>query len=242
MALDVIMKDGRLYSNELRKLAKAMNQRMVELEKRDYKSPAYQAVQARLQALGRDRLHAAGRRFSETGYFKNQNELRQVEAMLRKFKEQETSTLKGYKAYRKRVLEGLQERYNYKNYGITDDDMLDFWESMPDDEKQRMYGSDETFIIATKFVIDQRKNRELLKRVEGLKPEDAAEYLKAVEQADISAEDIEKMRSLDAYEMVDVINAINNAKSITSALQSLDIDQKEYMDYKNKFRQGMGKL
>lgn len=156
---DLQMKNGMLYSNELRKLAKAMNQRMVELEKRGFKSPAYQSVQARLEALGRIAKTAQGRRFSESGYFANKNEAAQVEAILKRFKHQETSSLKGYRKYRKDVLKGLQERYNYKQSGITDDEMMEFWEAMPDDERERMYGSDETFMIVMKFLIDRKQGK-----------------------------------------------------------------------------------
>ena len=155
---EFIQKDGRLYSNELRKLAKAMNQRMVELEKRGFKSPAYQSVQARLQALGRDAGKAAGRRFSETGYFKDQNEMRMVEAVLKKFEAQKTSKLKGYREYRRKVLTGLAEHYHYREFGLTDEEMLEYWEAMPDDERDRMFGSDETFIIVTAYL--QREDLE----------------------------------------------------------------------------------
>lgn len=235
-------RNGRIYSDELRKLAKAMNQRMVELEKRGFNSPAYRAVQARLQQLGRDRLRAAGRRFSETGYFANQNEMRKVESILQKFKEQETSKLSGYRVYRKRVLDGLQERYNYKSQGITDDDMMDFWEEMPDDEKERMYGSDETFIIVAKFLIDKRKHREILTEVVGLSASDAAEYLQSVKGIGVTEEEIEQMRELDAYEMKYIIDKINASKTLTGALSLLGIDAREYMEYKTKFRTGMGPL
>lgn len=156
---DLQMKNGMYYSNELRKLAKAMNQRMVELEKRGFKSPAYQSVQARLEALGRTAKTAQGRRFSESGYFANKNEAAQVEAILKRFKNQDTSTLRGYRKYRKDVLQGLQERYNYKQSGITDDEMMEFWEAMPDDERERMYGSDETFMIVMKFLIDRKQGK-----------------------------------------------------------------------------------
>ena len=159
MAADVTMKNGMLYSNELRKLAKAMNQRMVELERKGYNSPAYAAVQGRLASLGIGKKQAAGRRFSETGMFKNKNEMTQVEAALKRFRDQETSKLRGYKKYRKRVLKGLQERYNYKQYGMSDDDMMAFWESMPDDDRDRMYGSDESVIMTMKYFKDKKTGK-----------------------------------------------------------------------------------
>lgn len=148
-----------VYSNELRKLAKAMNQRMLELEKRGIKSPAYQSIQARLAAIGRPENVKGVRRFSETGKFKNKNEMAQYKALLERFKEQETSKVSGYKKYRKRVLEGLQERYDYKSMGLSDDDIMDFWEAMPDDERDRIYGSDETFIIVAAYTRDVKSGR-----------------------------------------------------------------------------------
>lgn len=203
---EFIQKDGRLYSNELRKLAKAMNQRMVELEKRGFKSPAYQSVQARLQALGRDAGKAAGRRFSETGYFKDQNEMRMVEAVLKKFEAQKTSKLKGYREYRRKVLTGLAEHYHYREFGLTDEEMLEYWEAMPDDERDRMFGSDETFIIVTAY---------------------------------LQREDLEPENTLSITE---IVNTINNSKSLVDALKNLGIDQREYMLYKNDFVEGLGEL
>lgn len=159
MASDVMMKAGRLFSNELRKLAKAANQRMVELEKRGYNSPAYQAAQGRLASLGAKGGRAAGFRFNESGYFRNKNEMAQYEAALKRFMSQETSKLRGYKVYRKKVLEGLQERYDYKSAGMTDDDMMAFWENMPDDERDRMFGSDEAVIITMKYFKDRKSGK-----------------------------------------------------------------------------------
>lgn len=148
-----------VYSNELRKLAKAMNQRMLELEKRGMQSPAYQSIQARLTAIGRPENEKGVRRFSETGKFKNKNEMSQYKAILERFKEQETSKVSGYKKYRKRVLEGLQKRYDYKSMGLSDDDVMDFWKAMPDDERDRIYGSDETFIIVAAYTRDVKSGR-----------------------------------------------------------------------------------
>ena len=237
MAIDVIERNGRLYSNELRKLAKAMNQRMVELEKRGYKSPAYQSVQARLESIGRKSTTAKGRRFDESGYFANRNELQQIEAMLRRFKAQRTSTLRGYKSYRRDVLEGLQKRYGYKGSGITDDEMMDFWEAMPDDERERMYGSDETFMIVSKFLIDkkQRKAEEYKltkkqkrQRYKALTPEEKSEQ--------------EYLKRLDSYSMQEIVDIIQRQKSLTAALDALGIDTREYMDYKAGKIKGMGAL
>ena len=151
--------DGTLYSNEFRKLAKAMNQRMVELERRGYKSPAYKAVQAKLESLGIRQKRAAGRRFPETGVFNSYNEFEAFQAAAEQFKNQKTSRIRGYKEYRKNVLKGLQERYNYKAEGLSDDDILEFWEAMPDDEKDRSYASDEEYLITVKYLHDVRTGK-----------------------------------------------------------------------------------
>lgn len=237
MVSDLVERNGRLYSNELRKLAKAMNQRMVELEKRGFKSPAYQSVQARLEALGRTARTAQGRRFSESGYFANKNEAAQVEAILKRFKTQQTSTLKGYRRYRADILEGLQKRYSYKQSGITDDEMMEFWEAMPDDERDRLYGSDETFMIVSKFLIDKKQRKseadkmtkaEKKKRLKGMSPEEKEE------QAYI--------QRLDTYTMQEIVDIIQRQKSLTDALEALGIDTREYMDFKAGKIKGMGAL
>lgn len=237
MVSDLIMKNGRLYSNELRKLAKAMNQRMVELEKRGFKSPAYQSVQARLEALGRTARTAQGRRFSESGYFANKNEAAQVEAILKRFKTQQTSTLKGYRRYRADVLEGLQKTYNYKQSGMTDDEMMEFWEAMPDDERDRLYGSDETFLIVEKFLIDKRKRKD---EKEGLSKRQKKERYKNM--TDEEKEKQYQMWALDQYSIKEIVDVINRQKSLTDALDALGIDTREYMDFKSGKIKGMGAL
>lgn len=237
MVSDLVERNGRLYSNELRKLAKAMNQRMVELEKRGFKSPAYQAVQARLEALGRTAKTAQGRRFSESGYFANKNEAAQVEAILKRFKTQQTSTLKGYRRYRADVLEGLQKRYEYKQYGMTDDDMMDFWEAMPDDERDRMYGSDETFMIVSKFLIDKKQ-----RKAEADKMTKAEKRKKLKGMSSEEKEEQAYIQRLDTYTMQEIVDIIQRQKSLTDALDALGIDTREYMDFKAGKIKGMGTL
>ena len=235
MASDVVAKNNRLYSEQLRKLAKAANQRMVELEKRGYNAPAYQSVQARLAALGRTKYETTkGYRFSETGYFKNRNEAAQVEATLRRFMyEQETSTLTGYRKYRKEVLQGLRERYDYTEYGITDDEILEFWESMPDTERDRLYGSDEELMIVSKFLVDKRKNAEILNQVSGMSNAAAARKLRRkAEYKGIKAKDIERMRKFNEYSISEVVDIINQKSSLTAALEAIGIDQTEYLQFK----------
>lgn len=224
-----------LYSNSLRKLAKAANQRMLELEKRGFRSPAYQAIQARLVSLGRPVSKAASEkaqnvltkqgkfdpeednpikvyRFSETGTFANKNEQAHIEKLLRDFLGQETSKLKGYRKYRQDVLDGLDRRYGYKAMGLSDEDVLNFWEAMPDDEKDQLFGSDETFIIYSKYLIDQRAGK------------------------------LEKRVNESAYTAKQIINKINSSKSVTQALKSLGISQQGYMNFKSGMVQNLGAL
>lgn len=226
---------AKLFSNELRKLSKAANQRMLELEKRGFRAPAYQAIQARLASLGRPVSKAASEkaqnvltkqgkfdpeedspikvyRFSETGTFANKNEQAHIEKLLRDFLGQQTSILKGYKKYRQDVLDGLDRNYGYRAMGLSDDDVLDFWEAMPDDEKEQLYGSDETFIIYAKYLLDQRAGK------------------------------LEKRVNESAYTAKQIINKINASKSVTDALKSLGISQQGYMNFKSGMVQNLGAL
>lgn len=126
------------YSAEIRKLAKRANQRMVEMEKHDYKSPAYKAAQSALEMMGRRSNKAYGRRFSETGKG-TENELRQQLAQLQRFLGQQTSTIRGYEKYRKDVYEGADKRYKLKEAGITQEQFEEMWEAVPDKEKDRFH-------------------------------------------------------------------------------------------------------
>lgn len=126
------------FSADVRRLAKRANQRMVELEQHAINSPAYKAVQAALEMMGRRSKTAFGRRFSETGKG-TENELRQQKAELEKFLNQKTSTVRGYKEYRKNVFEGANKKYNLTEAGITQDDYERLWLELPDKEKDRMY-------------------------------------------------------------------------------------------------------
>lgn len=126
------------YDAEIRRLAKRANQRMVEMESRGKKSPAYNAVQSALEMMGRRSGKAAGRRFSETGKG-TENELRQMRSELEKFLNQKTSTVRGYKEYRKTVYEGADKEYKLKEAGITQEQFEELWNELPDKEQDRMY-------------------------------------------------------------------------------------------------------
>ena len=126
------------YDAEVRQLAKRANQRMVEMERHGLQSPAYKAVQASLEMMGRRSNKAQGRRFSETGKG-TENELRQQKAELEKFLGQKTSTVMGYKQYRKDVYKGADKEFNLKKAGISQEDFEYLWEELPDKEEDRKY-------------------------------------------------------------------------------------------------------
>lgn len=127
-----------IYDAEYRRLAKQANQRMVRLEQAGYKSPAYKAVQAKLQSLGRTSKKAAGRRFAESGKG-TRNEIKAMKKALTDFLNSKTSTQKGYKDYRQAVLKGAQKKLDYKGQGLTDDEFLQIFEDLPDKEEDRIY-------------------------------------------------------------------------------------------------------
>ena len=132
------MANKRFYK-ELRLKAKAANQRMVQLEKADIKSPAYMAVQAKLEILGKQKQGSRGRRFSETGKA-TYNEMEQLDKILNEFLyEQETSKLTGAKKYYEDVWKGANKSNQLSSAGITKQPWFDFWEEYPNKMKDRMY-------------------------------------------------------------------------------------------------------
>ena len=71
----------------------------------------------------------------------------------------DTSTVSGYKEYRKNILSSSEEKYNYKNYGLSDDDWLSIWENLPDSE--RRYGS-EQYIAIVQLAMQKKKSKKPL--------------------------------------------------------------------------------
>lgn len=138
-----------VFSREVKLLAKRANQRMRALESKGISSPAYRAAQAALEMLGAKGT-ATGRRFKETGRFANLTQMRSYENIIKNFLGHETSTVRGYNKYRKKVLDAAQQHFGeFGDLGITADEYLEIWEALPDDEAQRMYGSDETVAIVS---------------------------------------------------------------------------------------------
>lgn len=117
-------------------MAKRANQRLVELERRGITSPAYEAGMAYLQSIGR-------RRFSETGKGTAREISRQKRA-LERFLNYQTSTVTGYKLFRKNVQQGLKRRYPALDEipGFTMDKLLELFMNLPAEKKDRLYSSD----------------------------------------------------------------------------------------------------
>ena len=176
------MANKRFYA-ELRLMQKAANQRMVRLEQAGIKSPAYLAVQAKLEVLGKRTKGDRGRRFSETGKA-TYNEMEIQKKILEQFLYGDvTSTVKGAKQYEKDVWETANKNQKLSEAGISKDDWLNFWASMPD-RKDRLYGSEQIVAILRSFMI---------KRNEGIIDEDAF----SVEEI---ADEIQASKNLkDAY-------------------------------------------
>lgn len=144
------------FYNDLRLKEKAANERMRQLEKQGLNSPAYQSVQAQLEILGKQTKGNRGRRFSETGKA-TYNEAELLNKILDNFLyEQSTSTVKGAKEYQKDVWESANENNKLSEAGISKNDWLHFWESMPD-KKERMYGSSQ--IVAMMRAYSMKNNK-----------------------------------------------------------------------------------
>ena len=148
---------NRRYYPELRLKQKAANERMRQLEKQGINSPAYQAIQARLEVLGKQTKGARGRRFSETGRA-TYNEMELLDKILDEFLGAKTSKISGAKEYERDVWETANKNGKLTDIGITRNEWLEFWENMPD-RKDRLYGSTQIVAIMRAYV---KKNNELV--------------------------------------------------------------------------------
>lgn len=179
-----------VYDAEYRRMAKAANQRLVTFERKGMYSPAVLQVKAQLSAVGR-------RRFTETGKASSREALKQEMKILNKFLyEDKTSTAAGYKEYRKGILESSEEKYQYREYGISDEDWLKMWESLPDKkgERGRKFGSDVYIAVLENA---RKKNPDL--DVEQLMKdfEQAKDYKSAVKAVGLNVRDVN--RTLRGY-------------------------------------------
>lgn len=144
----------RFYA-QLRLKEKAANERMRQLEKAGLNSPAYQAVQAKLEVLGKQTKGDRGRRFSETGKA-TYNEMEILDKILNEFLDYSTSTLKGARKYEREVWESANANYKLSEAGITRDEWLEFWRSMPD-RKDRLYGSSQIVAMVRAYSMKNAK-------------------------------------------------------------------------------------
>lgn len=145
----------RFYT-DLRLKSKAANERMRQLEKRGIKSPAYQAVQAKLEIIGKQTKGSRGRRFSETGKA-TYNEMEILNKILNEFLyEDKTSTVSGAKEYFDDVWNSANKNNQLSEAGISRDEWLNFWESMPD-KKDRLYGSSQIVAMVRAYSMKNAK-------------------------------------------------------------------------------------
>ena len=152
-----ISQGNKRFYKELRLKQKRANERMRQLELQGIDSPAYRAVQAKLEILGKQRKGARGRRFSETGRA-TYNEMEVQNKILDEFLGQQTSTLSGAKDYYDDVWATANKDNKLTSVGITREQWFDFWESMPDKKKDRMFYSQQVKI----FKSFMRKNNKLI--------------------------------------------------------------------------------
>lgn len=148
---------NKRFDPELRLMQKAANERLRQLEKQGIKSPAYNALQAKLEILGKERKGERGRRFSETGKG-TYNEREMQKKILNEFLHQKTASVSGAKDYYDRVWESANKDDKLTKAGISRDQWFDFFDSLPDSKKDRMYYSQQVKI----FKAFMRKNGELV--------------------------------------------------------------------------------
>ena len=147
---------ARLY-NDVRLMAKRANQAMVRLERLGIKSPAYDYAQASLAVMGRRGTDMRGARFDERGVY-TYNEMEYTRRILEKFLSASTRTQTGAKQWVENVWQGGNKAYDLAKHGVTRDDWLEFWKSMPASQKDRSLGSE---VIVNLFRAYTMKNKEL---------------------------------------------------------------------------------
>lgn len=196
------MANVRTYK-DLRLLQKRANQAMLRLERLGINSPAYQAVQARLELLGQQTKGQRGRRFSETGRA-TYNEYEIQKKILTDFLNMKTRTQAGAKKWLENVWEGAlksDKDWKLKESGVTRDEWLEFWASMPGRHQDRMFGSE---VIVKMLRTYSYKNKEL-KDDDKLSMQEIAEAIQnsrdvksAYKSLGISYRDVNKVSSLGA--------------------------------------------
>lgn len=190
----------RRFYNELRLKQKAANERMRQLEKAGIKSPAYQAIQGKLEILGKQKKGDRGRRFSETGKA-TYNEMEIQMKLLSEFLSQETSTTRGATDYYDRVWATANANDKITAAGISREQWFDFWENMPTKKKERLLASEQYVTMIQAYAL---KNGNL--EVEDkMSLEDIADYISsketvkdAYQSIGLTYQDMKKARRLGA--------------------------------------------
>lgn len=182
-----------VYDRQFQLMAKRANQRMRELEKRDIRSPAYQAVQAKMQQLGITGS-AKGRRFSESGKA-DRNTMLQMKKALSDFLNQKTSTLRGYAEYRENVIKGLEDKYNYSEMDLSDDDMMRIFEELPDEEEDRIYYA--SVVVETVAAAKKQGNYDIAEIVSKL--QNSKDYLSALKSLGLTISDINSVGKIEGF-------------------------------------------
>lgn len=196
------MANVRFYK-ELRLKEKAANERMRQLEKLDMNSPAYQAVQAKLEILGKQTKGNRGRRFSETGKA-TYNEMEILNKVLDEFLYGDTtSTVKGAREYWDDVWGTANKNAHLDEIGISRREWLDFWETMGD-KKDRLYGSSQNVAIMRAFAIKKDANQ---KEMQALR-----EKKRLTKKDQARLEQLEDLDKMTTQEIADEIQASRNLK------------------------------
>ena len=196
---------------------------MRQLEKAGIKSPAYQAVQAQLEVLGKRTKGDRGRRFSETGRA-TYNEMELLNRILNTFLyENKTSTLAGAREYERDVWESANKNNKLAAAGISRADWLNFWENMPNKEKDRLYGSTQNVAMVRAFTIKRDKIREM--------SED--ERQKMIKSGQLTEEQLSTFMD-DTYTMQEIAEEIQASKNLKDAYKKLGLSSSEVIAAKIK--------
>ena len=190
------------FYKDLKAMAKRANQRMVELERRGLNTGAYNKVQGYLEMMGAKKKKATGRRFSETGKA-TYNEYQTMKKFLSRFLEAKTSTVTGTKKFYDKVWQTANERMNLVERGITKDEYMKIWETLPDDNRDRVYGSD-TIINIVSTTLNKgtkKKNGEALTVEEIVtKIQNSSRVKDAYKSLGITYKDIKENKKLGGIE------------------------------------------
>lgn len=148
----------RTKSDELRKLAKAANERMRQMERQGIKSPAYEAAQARLEAAGVRKTAAGGRRFSETG-MGTYNQRERMEKIIKQFLNARTGTIRGTKSLQDQIWNTANADGRLSEAGVTKEQYFEIWKNLPSRKTDRIYGSKEVVRIVKAVSIKAKKSK-----------------------------------------------------------------------------------